>query len=121
MSMMMASRWSRIQLKSISMSLLKQCTSGEASGEESLALWLFPGSFRPGLNELLVSSSFSGARLQGPRDLSDLRSLRDSGGLMGLDMLNQFVRNPEEKWNPEETHNHTLFHKLATHLALFTL
>ena len=88
MSMMMASRWSRIQLKSISMSLLKQCTSGEASGEESLALWLFPGSFRPGLNELSVSPSFFGPGLQGPRDLSDLRGLCDPGGLMGLDMSN---------------------------------
>ena len=64
---------------------------------KSLTVWLFPGSFRPGLNEFLVSPSLFGSGLQGPRYLGDLWSLCDPGGLMGLDMLNQSVRNPDRR------------------------
>ena len=76
---------------------LKRCTSGEASGEGSLALRLLLGSLRSGLNELLISPSSLCPGLQDSRDLSDLRGLRDLGELMGLDMSNQSVRNSNRR------------------------
>ena len=76
---------------------MKQCTSGEASGEGSLALQFLLGSLRSELDELLISPSSLRPRLQDSRDLSDPMGLRDLGDLMGLDMLNQSVRNPNTR------------------------
>ena len=76
---------------------LKRCTSVEASGEGSLTLRLLLASLRSRLDELLISPSSLGPGLQGPRNLSDLRGLRDLGDLMGLDMPNQYVRNPNRR------------------------
>jgi len=42
---------------------LKRYTSGEASDEGSLVFWLFVGSLRSGLDELLISPFFLGPRL----------------------------------------------------------
>ena len=74
-----------------------RCTSGEASGEGSLALRLLLGSLRSGLDELLISPSSLGPGLQDSRDLSDLGGLCDPRDLIGLDMLNQSVRNPNRR------------------------
>ena len=56
-----------------------RCTSGEASGEGSLALWRFLGSRRSGLDELLVSPSVFGPGLQDFRDFSNLREVESCG------------------------------------------
>ena len=65
------------------------CSSESRGGSAQLGKSFF--------DELLISPSSLGPGLQDSGDLSDLRGLCDLGDLMGLDMSNQSVRNPDRR------------------------